>query len=186
MKSHMEEEIEMDDYENIFNPNFKSQFNINESNEYMIKAIPSFDLDNSYATCEIDSQVTKVDISFISTSNNKEKEKNENLIKNKEMSIESIEFLEKCSMMEKSIMADCINTQKEFRNVKSIKDLKNNLFSLDKNINIFMKIPFMRKNLIKLNNISIFNDEILIEKIKIWEIENHDALIKINNTKEDK
>ena len=80
MKSHMEEEIEMDDYENIFNPNFKSQFNINESNEYMIKAIPSFDLDNSYATCEIDSQVTKVDISFISTSNNKEKEKNENLI----------------------------------------------------------------------------------------------------------
>ena len=163
MKSNKEEEIEMDDYENIIYSHFKSQFNINGSNECLIKTKPSFDLDNTFATCEIDSQATKGDISsyisFISSNNNEEKEKEDNLIKNKKMTKESIEFLEKCCLAEKSIMTDCISGQKDIENTKSIKELKNNLFYLDKDINTFMKVPFMRKNWNKLNNNCIFDDE---------------------------
>ena len=184
MKSHKEEEIEMDDYEKIIDPYLKSQFNINESKEYILKEKPSFDLDNTYATCEIDSQVTKVDISFISNINNEEKEKEEkeeNSIKHKEMTKEAIEFLEKCSLAEKSIMIDCINGQKNFGNIKSIKELKNILFSLDKNINSFMKMPYMRKYLDKFKNYCIIDcDNIRFdeEKIKIGKIENHNTIIK--------
>jgi hypothetical protein len=181
MKSNKEEEIEMDDYEKIFDPYFKSQFNINESKEYLLKEKPSFDLDNTYATCEIDSQVTKVDISFISYINNEEKEKEENSIKCKEMTKETIEFLEKCCLAEKSIMTDCINRQKNFGSIKSIKELKNILFSLDKNINSFMKMPYMRKYLDKFkNNCIIDYDNIKFdeEKIKFGKIENHNSIIK--------
>ena len=183
MKSNKEEEIEIeiDDYEKIFDPYFKSHFNINESNEYLIKSIPSFDLDNTYATCEIDSQVTKVDISFISTNNHEEKEKEEISIKKKEMTKESIDFLEKCSLDEKLVITDCINRKNDYSNIKSIKELKSNLFSLDKNINSFMKIPYMRKCLDKIKNNCIFNDENIKydeEKIKIGEIENNNTIIK--------
>ena len=183
MKSNKEEEIEMeiDDYEKIFDPYFKSHFNINESNEYLIKSIPSFDLDNTYATCEIDSQVTKLDISFISTNNHEENEKKEISIKKKEMTKESIDFLEKCSLAEKLVITDCINMQNDICNIKSIKELKSNLFSLDKNINSFMKVPYMRKYFDKLKENFILNDDNIKydeEKIKIGEIENHNIIIK--------
>ena len=181
MKSNKEEFIEMDDYEKIFEPYFKNRFNNNESNEYIIKAAPSFDLDNTYATCEIDSQVTKLDISFISTNNHEENEKKEISIKKKEMTKESIDFLEKCSLAEKLVITDCINMQNDICNIKSIKELKSNLFSLDKNINSFMKVPYMRKYFDKLKENFILNDDNIKydeEKIKIGEIENHNIIIK--------
>ena len=181
MKSNKEEEIEMDEYEEIFDPHFKSKFNINESNEYIIKSKPSFDLDNTYATCEIDSQVAKVDISFLSTNNNEGKDKEENLINHKELTEESIEFLQKCSLEEKSIIANCIIGQNNLSNIKTFKELKNNLLYLERNLTTFMKIPYMRKNLHKLNINCLFDDEnikIGEEKIKIGEIENHKSTIK--------
>ena len=181
MKSNKEEFIEMDDYEKIFEPYFKNKFNNNESNEYIIKAAPSFDLDNTYATCEIDSQATKLDISFISTNNHEENEKKEISIKKKEMTKESIDFLEKCSLAEKLVITDCINMQNDICNIKSIKELKSNLFSLDKNINSFMKVPYMRKYFDKLKENFILNDDNIKydeEKIKIGEIENHNIIIK--------
>ena len=135
---------------------------------------------NTDATVDANSQNVNFNISFFSSEKNEPK----NQIKNKELTIESIEILKTFIESENLIITN--NSVESLSNVKyinNIKDLKNGIFDLESKINLYLKKPYMRKNIKKLKkqNTNNYNDE-TIKKIKEKnKVETFKNDIKVNN-----
>ena len=151
------------------NINSKAQFKRDNNN---LNNSISFDINNNqnifnisnntYATCDANSQLEIEKISFISLKNNEPN----NINKNKDMTKESIEILKNFISIEKYMISNNDNKSilDENNYINNIKKIKSNLFFLDNKITDFFKKPYMRKNLQKLNNIN--RDTSNIGKIK--------------------
>ena len=151
------------------NINSKAQFKRDNNN---LNNSISFDINNNqnifnisnntYATCDANSQLEIEKISFISLKNNEPN----NINKNKDMTKESIEILKNFISIEKYMISNNDNKSISDENnyINNIKKIKSNLFFLDNKITDFFKKPYMRKNLQKLNNIN--RDTSNIGKIK--------------------
>ena len=115
-------------------------------------------------------------ISFFSVKN---KNEDNNTIKNKEISKESIEILENYITKENMIISEKNINEKVIYNNKNIKNIKKHLFSLDDKINLYFQNPYMRKNLKKLKEINTNTNVYKEEKIKY-----NEGNIKMKNIKE--
>lgn len=129
------------------------------------------------------SQKGEEDFSFFSLDNHQNQ--NINIVeKKKELTKESIGILSSIINKEKFLLSN-INIMNEESNVKnyiSIKDIKNDLFTLDSKLIAYFRRPYMRKNIKNKKKIIIkkYDDEEEDEKIKFDEDD-----IKMKDLKDD-
>ena len=125
----------------------------------------------------IDKENENFEISFFS----KNKNEDNNIIKNKKLTKESIEILK--NYISKEIMIISKKNINENENAicsnKSIKNIKKHLFTIDDKINLYFQNPYMRKNLKKIKEVNTNTKVYKEEKIKY-----NEGNIKMKNIKD--
>ena len=174
-----DEEIFFNVQNNNENNNFENSLNLPNNKKSHSSSI------KTNATFGEISLKANEEFSFFSLNNHQNN--NLNIIeKKKELTKDSIEILNNFISRENSIISNINNINDELDNVSNninIKDIKNNLFSLEQKIIIYFKKPYMRKNI--KNNKKIINNLFDEDKVEDEKIKFNEKNFKMEDLKDD-